>query len=62
MKLPMRSPDDGAKTPVYCATAPELAAESGQYYEDAKRKDASATATPELGAELWERSEAWVGG
>jgi NAD(P)-dependent dehydrogenase (short-subunit alcohol dehydrogenase family) len=71
MKLPMSSPDDGAKTPVYCATAPELAGESGQYYEPtgrkggsqpAARKDASATATPQLAAELWERSEAWVGG
>jgi dehydrogenase/reductase SDR family protein 13 len=61
MKLAMRSPDDGAKTPVYCATASELAGESGQYYEREQRKEASATATPELAAELWQRSEAWAG-
>jgi hypothetical protein len=62
MKLPMSSPADGAKTPVWCATAPELASETGQYYEKSARKDASAVATPALGAELWERSEAWVAG
>jgi NAD(P)-dependent dehydrogenase (short-subunit alcohol dehydrogenase family) len=62
MKLPMSSPADGAKTPVWCATAPELASETGQYYERTARKDPSAVATPALAAELWERSEAWVAG
>lgn len=61
MKRPMRSPADGARTSLYCATSPELATESGQYYDDCTRKQPSAVATPELGAELWERSVAWVG-
>jgi NAD(P)-dependent dehydrogenase (short-subunit alcohol dehydrogenase family) len=62
MKLTMKSPEDGAKTPVYCATAAECAQESGHYYENARRKQPSAATTPELAAELWKRSEGWVAG
>ena len=61
MKLRMRSPEDGAKTSLYCATDPALAGESGDYYEHARRKPPGAAATPERAAELWARSEAWVG-
>jgi NAD(P)-dependent dehydrogenase (short-subunit alcohol dehydrogenase family) len=61
MKLRMRSPAEGAETSVYCATSSEVAGESGRYYEDCRRKDASAVATPELGAELWDRTVAWLG-
>jgi NAD(P)-dependent dehydrogenase (short-subunit alcohol dehydrogenase family) len=61
MKLTMRSPQDGAKTSLYCATSPEVANESGQYYDNSRRKEPSAAATPALAAELWERSTAWVG-
>jgi retinol dehydrogenase 12 len=61
MKLRMRSPQDGAKTSLYCATSPDVAAESGNYYEDAQRKQPGASATPELASELWERSAEWVG-
>jgi dehydrogenase/reductase SDR family protein 13 len=60
MKLTMRSPQEGAKTSLYCATSPEVADESGQYYDNARRKEPSAGATPELAAELWDRSTAWV--
>jgi dehydrogenase/reductase SDR family protein 13 len=60
MKLRMLSPQDGAKTSLYCATSPELAGESGQYYDDGRRQKPGSAATPELGAELWERSAAWV--
>jgi NAD(P)-dependent dehydrogenase (short-subunit alcohol dehydrogenase family) len=62
MKLGMRSTEDGAKTPVYCASAPELAGESGLYYERSQRKQPGPAATPALGAELWQRTEAWLGG
>ena len=58
--LVTKSTAEGAKTQVWCATAPELASESGKYYDDCKEKPASAVATPELAAELWERSEAWT--
>ncbi len=60
MKLRMRSTQDGAQTSLYCATAGELAGESGYYYENSLRKEAGAAATAENAAELWERSEAWV--
>jgi NAD(P)-dependent dehydrogenase (short-subunit alcohol dehydrogenase family) len=60
MKLRMRSPAEGARTPVYCATAPELAGETGLYYEDCRRKEPGKAVTAALAAELWERSEAWA--
>jgi dehydrogenase/reductase SDR family protein 13 len=60
MKLRMSSPSDGAKTSLYCATSPDVANESGRYYDNSQRREPSAVATPELGAELWERSEGWV--
>jgi NAD(P)-dependent dehydrogenase (short-subunit alcohol dehydrogenase family) len=61
MKLRMRSPDDGAKTTLYCATSPEVADETGLYYEDASRKESGPAATPELASELWDRTADWVG-
>jgi dehydrogenase/reductase SDR family protein 13 len=60
LKLLMRSPAEGARTSLYCATAPELTSETGLYYDDCRRKEPSRHATPERAAELWERSEAWV--
>lgn len=60
MKLRMSSPANGACTPLYCATSDEVAGESGRYYDDCHERQPSAVATPELAAELWERSEAWV--
>jgi NAD(P)-dependent dehydrogenase (short-subunit alcohol dehydrogenase family) len=60
-KLFMLSPDDGAKTTLYCATAPELAKESGKFYEKSKEKRPSKLADDvALAAELWRRSEEWV--
>ena len=61
MKLRMQSTADGASTSLHCATAPELATESGRYYDACKRREPSKAATPELGAELWRRSAEWVG-
>jgi NAD(P)-dependent dehydrogenase (short-subunit alcohol dehydrogenase family) len=60
LKLFMRSTEEGAKTSVWCATAPELAGESGKYYDDCKEKAPNKVATPELAAELWKRSEEWT--
>ena len=56
----MLSVDQGAATSLYCATAPELAAASGQFYDKCAPRPASAVATAELGAELWDRSVAWT--
>ncbi len=61
MKLRMASPEQGARTSIHCATSPEAATESGHYYEDCRRKDPSRVATPQLAAELWERTAEWVG-
>jgi retinol dehydrogenase-12 len=58
----MISVEQGAQTSLYCATAPELAADSGKYYDACQIKEPSALAQdPALAAELWRRSEAWVG-
>lgn len=61
MKLRMSSTDDGARTSLYCATSPEVAEQTGGYYEDAQRKEPGPAATPRLAAELWERTAGWVG-
>ena len=60
MKLRMLSTEQGAATLLYCATAPELAGESGRFYADCRERAASAVATPELARALWEHSEAWT--
>jgi dehydrogenase/reductase SDR family protein 13 len=56
----MKSTTDGAKTSIYCATSPDVAGATGRYYDSEKEKTPSRVATPELAAELWQRSEAWV--
>lgn len=60
IKRRMRSPAEGAQTSLYCATSPEVADQSGHYYEDCRRKEPNAAATPALAAELWDRTTAWV--
>ena len=60
MTLFMKSPEDGARTSVYCATSSELAHDTGRYYSDCALKEPNAAATPELAAELWRRTEEWT--
>jgi retinol dehydrogenase-12 len=60
MKRRMISPEEGAKTTLYCATSPDVADESGHYYDECRRTEPSEVATPQLGAELWDRSVEWV--
>lgn len=56
------TPEQGAATTIYCATAPELEAESGQYYaREARAEPSPAAQDPDLAAELWSRSEQWCG-
>ena len=58
----MKTPEQGALTTLWCATAPELAAESGQYYDDRKPKHPSRVAQDAaLAEELWKRSAQWAG-
>lgn len=60
-KLFMLSNDDGARTSLYCATAPELATQSGRYYEQVREAQPSLLARDDgLAAELWTRTEAAI--
>lgn len=60
MKLFMKDTTQGAQTSLHCATSPDVAGETGLYYDDRRVKQPSRVVTDELAAELWERSEAWV--
>jgi retinol dehydrogenase-12 len=61
-KLFMMSAEEGAETSVYCASSPEVAQQSGLYYDRCEVRQASELARDEaLARELWEKSEEWVG-
>ena len=60
MKSRMLSTDDGAKTSVYCATSADVEKDSGLFYDKCAERAPSKYATPELAAELWQRSEQWT--
>lgn len=60
MKLFMKSTEQGARTSLYCATSPDVAGDTGRYYDNQREKAPSKVVTPQLAAELWERSEKWV--
>lgn len=56
------TPEQGAETPLWCATSEDIADESGHYYARLARETPSAPARDdELAAELWRRSEEWCG-
>ncbi|WP_394847807.1 SDR family NAD(P)-dependent oxidoreductase [Pendulispora brunnea] len=58
MKLFFTSNEEGAKTTLYCATAPELSSSSGLYYDGCKEARVSRLARDEcLAREVFERSE-----
>jgi NAD(P)-dependent dehydrogenase (short-subunit alcohol dehydrogenase family) len=52
--------EQGARTSLYCATSPEVAGESGKYYDSCRAVEPSKIATPELAARLWEYSTNWT--
>ena len=57
----MLSPEQGAKTTLYCATAPHLSTETGMYYEDCKVTASSSVAQNiALAEQLWMQSLKWV--
>jgi NAD(P)-dependent dehydrogenase (short-subunit alcohol dehydrogenase family) len=61
MKRFMITSEDGAKTQIRCAAAPELATETGLYYDSEKPRTPSKLARDEaLARELWDKSAAWV--
>jgi NAD(P)-dependent dehydrogenase (short-subunit alcohol dehydrogenase family) len=54
------TPEQGADTVLWCATSPEVAEESGRYYQQRAIALPSARAEDDdLARELWERSEEW---
>lgn len=57
LKLFLISNEEGARTPLYCATAPELTTVSGRYY-DKEREAAPSELADDAGlaGELWEKS------
>jgi dehydrogenase/reductase SDR family protein 13 len=59
IKLFLVSNEEGAKTQLWCATAPELASETGRYYDKCREVPCSPLANDEaLAKELWTRTEA----
>ena len=61
IKLRMISTEEGAKTSLYCATAPQCAGESGLYYGKCRVRPANSLGQDTaLAQELWQRSEAWL--
>jgi len=61
-KLFMLSNEQGAESPLYCATAPELAATTGRYYDRTREARPSPLAEDAaLAQELWARTETLVG-
>lgn len=56
------SPEQGADTPLWCATSDDVSDESGNYYSKRKvRTPSSAALDDDLARELWKRSEIWCG-
>lgn len=56
----LMTPDEGARTSVYCATAADAVA--GRYYRNCEEARPSAeVADIEVARRLWERGEAWLG-
>jgi dehydrogenase/reductase SDR family protein 13 len=61
-KLFMISPEEGARTTLHCATAPEPSLTSGAYYDSCKPvRPSRAADDPALASELWRRSVDWTG-
>jgi retinol dehydrogenase-12 len=56
----MLDEETGAQTSIHCATSPDIAGETGLYYEKCQPHDTNPIATPELAAELWARSVDWT--
>jgi NAD(P)-dependent dehydrogenase (short-subunit alcohol dehydrogenase family) len=63
MKKFMVTPEEGAQTSIRCATAPELANETGRYYDrDGKERRPNKLANDEaLAKQLWTKSAEWTG-
>jgi len=62
LKLFMLTNEQGAETPLYCATAVELRGVTGRYYDRSREKPPNPLAESEtLASELWERTARLTG-
>jgi retinol dehydrogenase 12 len=62
LKMGLLTNEQGARTSLFCATAPELNDQDGRYYDDCKEQDPSPIARDAAVAdELWTRSMAFCG-
>ena len=62
MKLRMITPEEGAKTTLFCATSTNVAMETGRYYDSCRARTPSAMARDTaLAAALWQHSLDWIG-
>jgi NAD(P)-dependent dehydrogenase (short-subunit alcohol dehydrogenase family) len=52
--------EQGAVTPVYCATSLAVEADTGLFYDKRAQREASPVATPELARQLWRHSAEWT--
>lgn len=61
MQRTMVSPEEGARTTLHCATSPDVALDTGLYYDKCQPRTPSAMGRDAaLAAELWRRSAAWA--
>jgi NAD(P)-dependent dehydrogenase (short-subunit alcohol dehydrogenase family) len=63
MKRFMITPEQGAQTSIRCAADPELASETGRYYDEhgTERKPNKLANDEELARQLWTKSAEWTG-
>jgi len=61
LKLFLLSNEEGARTPLFCATDSALGSSSGRYYDRCREATSNPLADdPSLGTEMWARSEAAI--
>jgi NAD(P)-dependent dehydrogenase (short-subunit alcohol dehydrogenase family) len=59
----MLTPEQGAQASLVCATSPELAKQTGRYYDVGGKETSPSpvSESPELAKELWTKSAEWTG-
>jgi retinol dehydrogenase 12 len=60
IKSRMLTITEGAQTSLYCATSPDVADQTGLYYEKSAVREPSKVARQPLAEELWAYSEKWI--
>ncbi|XP_072380775.1 retinol dehydrogenase 11-like isoform X1 [Diabrotica undecimpunctata] len=56
----MRSPQQGAQTPIFCATDPELESETGLLYRDCKHYNSKVIFYENISKKLWSETESMI--